>query len=63
MKKKNKCGKIFKVNQKKMSKEEIFKQMQQLMPLIKSAPPEKRKQLLKMLHDMKEEFDRIKFDE
>ena len=46
-----------------MSKEEIFKQMQQLMPLIKSAPPEKRKQLLKMLQDMKEKFDRIKFDD
>ena len=46
-----------------MSKEEIFKQMQQLMPLIKSAPPEKRKKLLKMLQEMKEKFNRIKFDE
>ena len=46
-----------------MSKEEIFKQMQQLMPLIKSAPPEKRKQLLKMLQKMIVKFDRIKFDE
>jgi len=46
-----------------MSKEEIFKQMQQLIPLIKSAPPEKRKQLLKMLQEMKEKFNRIKFDE
>ena len=46
-----------------MSKEEIFKQMQQLMPLIKSASPEKRKQLLKMLQEMKEKFDKIKFDE
>ena len=46
-----------------MSKEEIFKQMQQLMPLIKSAPPEKRKELLKMLQEMKEKFNRIKFDE
>ena len=46
-----------------MSKEEIFKQMQQLMPLIKSAPPKKRKQLLNMLQEMKEKFNRIKFDE
>ena len=46
-----------------MSKEEIFKQIQKLMPLIKSAPPEKRKQLLKMLQEMKEKFNRIKFDE
>ena len=45
-----------------MSKEEIFKQIQQLMPLVKSVPPEKRKQLLKILQEMKEKFDRIKFD-
>ena len=45
------------------SKEELFKQMQQLMPLIKSAPPEKRKQLLTMLQEMKEKLDRIKFDD
>ena len=46
-----------------MSKEELYNKIQQLMPLVQSAPPEKRKQLLKMLQDMKEKFNRIKFDE
>ena len=46
-----------------MSKEELYNKIQQLMPLIQSAPPEKRKQLLKMLQKMKEKFNRIKFDE
>ena len=45
-----------------MSKEELYNKIQQLMPLVQSAPPEKRKQLLKMLQDMKEKIDRIKFD-
>ena len=46
-----------------MSKEELYNKIQQLMPLVNSAPPEKRKQLLKMLKEMKEKFNRIKFDE
>ena len=46
-----------------MSKEELYNKIQQLMPLVESAPPEKRKQLLKMLQEMKEKFNRIKFDE
>ena len=46
-----------------MSKEELYNKIQQLMPLVQSASPEKRKQLLKMLQEMKEKFDRIKFDE
>ena len=46
-----------------MSKEELYNNIQQLMPLVQSAPPEKRKQLLKMLQQMKEKFNRIKFDE
>ena len=46
-----------------MSKEELYNKIQQLMPLIQSAPPEKRKELLKMLQEMKEKFNRIKFDE
>ena len=46
-----------------MSKEELYNKIQQLMPLVESAPPEKRKQLLKMLQEMKEKFDKIKFDE
>ena len=46
-----------------MSKEALYNKIQQLMPLVESAPPEKRKYLLKMLQEMKEKFDRIKFDE
>ena len=46
-----------------MSKEELYNKIQQLMPLVESAPPEKRKQLFKMLQEMKEKFNRIKFDE
>ena len=46
-----------------MNKEDLHNKIQKLMPLIKSAPPEKRKQLLKMLQEMKEKFNRIKFDE
>ena len=46
-----------------MSKEELYNKIQQLMPLVEFAHLEKRKQLLKMLQDMKEKFNRIKFDE
>ena len=46
-----------------MNKEELYNKIQQLMPLLESAPLEKRKQLLKMLQEMKEKFNRIKFDE
>ena len=46
-----------------MTKEELFNKIQQLMPLVKSAPPDKRKQLLNKLKEMKEKFNRIKFDE
>jgi len=46
-----------------MNKEDLHNKIQQLMPLVQSAPPEKRKQLLKMLQQMKEKLNRIKFDE
>jgi len=46
-----------------MTKEALLNKIQQLMPLVRSAPLEKRKQLLKMLQEMKENFDRIKFDD
>ena len=46
-----------------MSKEELYNKIQQLMPLVHGKTSEKRKQLLKMLQEMKEKFDRIKFDE
>ena len=46
-----------------MNKEDLHNKIQQLMPLVVSAHPDKRKQLLKMLQEMKEKFNRIKFDE
>ena len=46
-----------------MNKEDLHNTIQQLMPLVQSASPENRKELLKMLEDMKEKFNRIKFDE
>ena len=46
-----------------MNKEDLHNKIQQLMPLVQSAPPDKRKELLKMLQEMKEKFNRIKFDE
>ena len=46
-----------------MNKEDLHNKMQQLMLLVQSAPSEKKKELLKMLQEMKEKFNRIKFDE
>ena len=43
--------------------EDLHNKIQQLIPLVQSVPPEKRKELLKMLQEMKEKFNRIKFDE